>query len=457
MNKTYYIDPIHGNNEWSGLAPATPKKDYRAVTPKPGDTVLFRRGTVTRDILLMERGEADAWITYGAYGEGKKPVFLGSIDLSDPSYWAEESKNLWVCTQALPREACNFIFNGGESYGNLRWTLEELDEQGEWYYTHMGEVPVEAGEQAKLYLYSEKNPGEYYAHIECALRYVRMAGGFDEVGLHHVIVQDLSFENGGVHGLQCWMPHDLLVRRCDFRNIGGAVWSRKLQIRYGNCVEFWDSSDDITVEECIFEETYDSCITHQGGPNCLPSQRLIFRNNLFVKYGMAAYEVRDRLPIDTCFDNNICIQAGGGFAMQGDQPPRQSEIYPQPMGHHIFMWRIEQATEGGSLYMRNNIFWEAPYGAAMYSIISPEAEAQTHLSNNCYYKTPGCVEELYWRWGGKNYTTEEFAQYQQDSGKDADSFVADPAFANAAAGDFTPANAQLKEKAIGAVVTKLYE
>ena len=454
MSTTYYIDPVQGNDAWDGLSEVTPKKNYREVHPQPGDSVLFRRGTVTRDVLLMERGEADGWITYGAYGEGDKPLFLGSADFSAPEDWTEESPNLWVYAKEMPGEACNFIFNGGECFGNLRWEKDELDEQGEGYYSHMGEIPVEPSvEPQKLYLYSEKNPGEYYDSIECALRFVRMAGGIDEVGLHHVILQDLAFANGGVHGLQCWMPHDLLVRRCDFRNIGGAVWSRPLHIRYGNCVEFWDSSDDITVEECVFEETYDSCITHQGGPNCLPSQRLIFRNNLFVKYGMAAYEVRDRLPIDTYFDNNICVRASGGFAMQGDPAPRQSEIYPQPMGHHIFMWRIPQATEGGSLYLRNNVFYEAPYGAAMYSIISPEAEAQTHLSNNCYYKSAGSPEALYWMWGGKTYTAEEFVKYQQESGEDGDSIFCDPGYAKEAEGEFSPENALLIERKMGNPIT----
>ena len=32
------------------------------------------------------------------------------------------------------------------------------------------------------------------------------------------------------------------------------------------------------------------------------------------------------------FEHNTCINAGGGFSMQGESPPRQSDPYPQPGG-----------------------------------------------------------------------------------------------------------------------------
>ncbi|MBR4000249.1 MAG: hypothetical protein IKI93_18120, partial [Clostridia bacterium] len=55
-----------------------------------------------------------------------------------------------------------------------------------------------------------------------------------------------------------------------------------------------------------------------------------------------------------------------------------------PMGHHIFLWRINAATEGGSLVIARNTFESAPIGAAIYSIISPDAEAQMTVCDNTY-------------------------------------------------------------------------
>ena len=64
------------------------------------------------------------------------------------------------------------------------------------------------------------------------------------------------------------------------------------------------------------------------------------------------------------------------------------------------MWRIEKPTEGGSLEIKNNVFCNAPFGAAVYSIISEDAEAQMHFKNNVYFtENP----ELLIHFGGKDY------------------------------------------------------
>lgn len=85
---------------------------------------------------------------------------------------------------------------------------------------------------------------------------------------------------------------------------------------------------------------------------------------------MAAYEQRDKLPLYAEFNNNICIDAREGFSKQGEVMPSYLEIWSQPMGHHAFLWRIQEQTDGGRLEMKNNILYNAPYGAAIYSIIS---------------------------------------------------------------------------------------
>ena len=64
--------------------------------------------------------------------------------------------------------------------------------------------------------------------------------------------------------------------------------------------------------------------------------------------------------------------------------PRQSEIWPQPMGHHIFLWRIKNPTENGGIKIENNVFGDAIYGKAIYSIIDKEAEKQLIIKDNEY-------------------------------------------------------------------------
>jgi hypothetical protein len=85
------------------------------------------------------------------------------------------------------------------------------------------------------------------------------------------------------------------------------------------------------------------------------------------------------------------------------------------MGHHIFMWRIPEAEEGGNLVIEDNFFGEALVGAAIYSIISPEAEAQVKFRNNTFTKN----DTLLVRWGGENYN--DLEAYKAATGQDAGS------------------------------------
>lgn len=407
---TYYIDLCGGREGADGLSPESARKDYHDLAVKPGDTILFKRGTFVRACLDRVGGSPDAPVTYGAYGEGQNPVFCGSVDVSDPAVWREIRPHIWECTQEIPTEACNFIFDGGRIGATLRWEEEYLCAQGDFYDSRFGcsesnchEIPQ------RVLLYSEENPGTFYSHIECAVWGRRNLSP----NVSCTICEDLIFFGSGVHAMGGG-AHHMTVRRCTFSFIGGSVWNRRLKIRFGNAVEFWNLGEDILIEDCYFNNVYDSCITHQGalGP-CTPARNLVMRHNLFVNYGMGAYEGRDLMSIDSAFNDNLCLCAGRGFSGFGDTKPRRSEIYPQPMGHHMFMWRIPYATEGGSLEVARNLFWNAT-GAAVYSIDSLDADAQMHLHDNSYYTDN---RELLTRIGGKSYRPDEFERYQAEYGE----------------------------------------
>lgn len=409
----YYIDPIYGGIDADGLTPETARRNYTDLTVKPGDSVLFRRGSVIRDRLIRIPGDETGYITYGAYGDGKIPVFVGSADVSDPADWTEESPNVWRYTKELPTEACNFIYTNhdGTTVGaTLRWEEDYLAAQGDWHDTRMGMAEQKTvPDEVKVLVYSTGNPGEVYRHIECALWGHRNLSN----NVPYTITEDLGFFGSGVHAMSGG-SHHMVIRRCSFCFIGGSVWNRNLRIRFGNAVEFWEQGDDILIEDCYFNEIFDSCITHQGSSRCQPAHNLVMRDNFFANYGMGAYEGRDKMLIDSCFENNICLYAGYGFSSYGDTKPRSSEIYPQSMGHHLFMWRIPEASEGGSFDVRENTFLDAA-GAAMYSIISPEAEAQMHLAGN-WYRTGN--KALLTRIGGKNYAPHEFDDYLREYGEE---------------------------------------
>jgi hypothetical protein len=413
---SYYIDSAAGDDANDGLAPERPLKSYAAREFTGGDTVLFKRGSVIRDMLHTRNGTEQAPITYGAYGEGAKPAFLGSVPAGDAACWVEERPGVWRYTGTFASEVCNLVFNDGASCGHLRWRLEDLRQPGEWHYTGIGATSAgESGNSAGaaggvLYLCSPVNPGRAYSGLECVLWGQRKLVG----GQCHVVLENLSFRNAGVHGFWAMQAHHIVIRNCEFRHIGGAVWHRERKIRFGNAIELWDGASDVTVEGCRFEAIYDSGVTHQGGETRNIPERLYFRDNLFLDCGMAAYECREPSR-EVYFEHNTCVITGGGFGLQGEPSPRQSEIHPQPMGHHVFIWRIDPDTQPGFVYIRHNMFGQAPHGAALYSIIDPVDERKLVLDHNGYHQTTG---DLLIHWGGRSYRPSEFSRYQTDSGQD---------------------------------------
>ncbi len=418
---TYYIDPALGNDSNDGLNPLHPFKTYSTREFSGGDRVLFKRGSVIRDMLHTRDGMKGAPITYGAYGEGEKPAFLGSVSVANPEKWMEERPHLWKYDGKFSSKVCNLIFNGGESCGNLRWDIAALKQPGEWHYTGNSTGDEGGGQniaESVLYLCSSGNPGIAYRDIECVLWGERKLVG----GQGNIILENLSFRNSGVHGYQEFHPHDIIIRACEFRFIGGAVWNHNRRIRFGNAIELWDGASDITIEHCFFDNIYDAGVTHQGGETRNIPQRIFFRHNHFSNCGLASYECREPSQ-EVYFENNISINAGGGFSMQGDLPPRQSEIYPQPVGHHVFIWRVNPGTQPGNVFIRNNVFSEAPYGAAIYSIIDPVDEQKFILDYNHYSQTTG---EILIHLGGRSYKPSEFNRYQQDCRQDTHSKIVKP-------------------------------
>jgi hypothetical protein len=446
--RTFHVDPTDGDDANDGLTPSRPIKTYADRQFTGGDRILFKRGSVIRDILHTSNGTDKAPITYGAYGEGTMPAFLGSMSVSDPQKWVAERPSVWRYAEPLPSEACNVVFNDGQSCGTLCWQIDDLKESGQWHYTGLGKQ--RGGE--RLYLCSPTNPGQTYASIECVLWGQRKLVG----GQHNIILENLSFRNSGVHGYQEFHARQIVIRNCEFRFIGGAVWHRERRMRFGNAIELWDGASDVTVEGCRFDNIYDSGVTHQGGKTRNIPERIHFRNNLFVDCGLVAYECREPSQ-EVYFEHNTCVNTGGGFSAQGRKPPRPTDPYPQPVGYHVWVWMIDPGTQPGNVYIRHNVFCEST-GPSVCLSIDQADEKKFVLDHNSYWQTNGQPLVLFsksaknwakaqeaWEkaggpladWGCRRaYTPAEFRRYQAECGQDAHSRVAEPRFVDPTRADY---------------------
>ncbi|MCE5236881.1 hypothetical protein LLH23_00130 [bacterium] len=101
---TYYVSD-RGSDDADGLAPERAWQSLAHVSKaplQPGDTVLFRRGGLWRGSLRPRSGAEGAPVTYGAYGQGPKPLFLGSVSRNDPADWRQEAGGCWSTGGAMP-------------------------------------------------------------------------------------------------------------------------------------------------------------------------------------------------------------------------------------------------------------------------------------------------------------------------------------------------------------------
>ena len=94
---TYYV-ASDGSDDADGLSPETAWASLERVNLgpyQPGDSVLFRRGDSWRGQLLPHSGSEAGHVTYGAFGEGPKPLLLGSVARNDPGDWTDEGNGIW--------------------------------------------------------------------------------------------------------------------------------------------------------------------------------------------------------------------------------------------------------------------------------------------------------------------------------------------------------------------------
>ncbi|MGE5611876.1 MAG: hypothetical protein ACM359_21700 [Bacillota bacterium] len=98
-SRTFYVDARGGDDARDGMTPETAWRSLEKVNRAalhPGDKVLFRRGQTWRGQLRPQSGDASGVITYGTYGEGPKPLLLGSVAMDRPEDWQPAAEGIWA-------------------------------------------------------------------------------------------------------------------------------------------------------------------------------------------------------------------------------------------------------------------------------------------------------------------------------------------------------------------------
>ena len=347
--KTIYVSQ-HGNDADDGLTPATAwRTTDRLRDPEllnEGDAVLFERGGVYRSAFVYLYDG----VSYGAYGEGPKPLLLsGDKDYADPSLWEEVSSCLWrtaVPSDPNPRETPwrndigNIIFDHGVGCASdyKRLKLSELHTDFDFYHDL---------QENQLYLrYSMGNPGARFESIEIAPRVNILSARFQN---RNILVENLCLKYTGGHAINMSRPDNCVVRGCEIGYIGGSML--KDNCRYGNGIEFYSWSKNMLVEYNWVYQCFDAGYTHQGRDDWHEGN--IIRHNLmeYSNYNIEVWTNRDPEiggARNGIIEDNILRFSGYGFGTKNRIGSNSSAVgnismYNYPLPHRDFV-------------IRNNVF-----------------------------------------------------------------------------------------------------
>ena len=252
---TYYVS-ANGSVEGAGTVTNPISADaVNDLSLSSGDAVLFKRGDTFR---LSEPINMVSGVTYGAYGEGKKPELYGSIKNYAKAQWYNKAGNIWQ-TDLTADDVGVMVFNGGDSVGVKQDMEARLTTSGDYMNDTVWNV---------LYLYCEGNPSQVYDSIELATTESALYGH----AVSNVKVDNLSIKYTGAHAVDFHANYsvnqtsNVAVTNCEI-GWGGGFWfptnGGGHGEQYGNGIEFYGPAQHIDVNNCYIYQQFDSGLTFQ--------------------------------------------------------------------------------------------------------------------------------------------------------------------------------------------------
>ena len=124
FSTTYYVS-TDGNDTNSGTSQLSSWQTLNKVNSflfQAGDSILFKRDNLWRGQLIPQSGNSGNCIYYGAYDSGEKPIFLGSVNLADSSFWVNTGGNIWSTATATTTSG-EKILNPSFDIDAANWSL----------------------------------------------------------------------------------------------------------------------------------------------------------------------------------------------------------------------------------------------------------------------------------------------------------------------------------------------
>lgn len=249
--KIYYVS-TSGNDANDGTSPEKAIQTLAAVDGlllEDGDAVLFERDCIWR---MYEKFNCRSNVIYGSYGEGRKPMFLGSPkNFAQETWKPSKKKNVWQINYmyAYP---CGAFFDQGKEAGYLKTSFRAMTANTHFYFDES---------MATLYLYCDKgNPSDVYESIEFTQNVTDI---WLPTGVSNVIVDNLAIRYATCGIGMNFMNTGITVTNCEIGFTGGGG-SDPTRLRAGNGIGTWCGGAEMYVRHNWIYQTFDSALSPQG-------------------------------------------------------------------------------------------------------------------------------------------------------------------------------------------------
>ena len=347
---TYYVS-ADGDDNNDGKSPEKAWKTIARVNKaalKSGDGVFFRRGDSfrTEESLIVSEG-----VTYSAFGYGKKPVILCSIDASGADKWiATDVENVYRFDGEIAGETNdvgNIVFDNGKAWGiQIQKTkdgnrlyigrvyngLEFLDTNGAAFKGYMDlnqNLEFYHDWSTKtLYLYSrDGNPGEIFKSVELVDKGHGIKAAPDAVA-KDVVIDNIEVFGTGSHGIGFGGggSQNTVVQNCVFRFIGGSIqYTDGRNTRYGNAVESCGNINGFIIRNCYASQIYDCCWTVQsGGYQTFNNVEMYGNVSEFCNTGLEVWQKGGRTTKMRLYDNYTRFN---GYGWSNQRPNKDGNFF----------------------------------------------------------------------------------------------------------------------------------
>lgn len=266
----YYVSSSIGSDSNSGLSPQTPFKTISKINSlslESGTKVLFKCGDIWRGETLLLRYSG---ISYGSYGEGEKPAFYGSErNYADPALWKPSgTKDVYVSTFTLQEDIGAIVFDYDNSVGMRHINASALTD------LYLDNMFFYSSTDKHIYIYSlSGNPGECHQNMEFIMGGCLISNcDTSNISIDNITLKYCNYGLAGPNG------SNFTITNMYIAYIGGKFSGN---VRAGNGIEFYGSSRNITVENCVITQCYDTAFTCQKTGQNEYIENIVLRNNEF--------------------------------------------------------------------------------------------------------------------------------------------------------------------------------